>query len=165
MALSIVSTDDLVNLPRHARLMGIDLGSKTIGLALSDVGRQIATPFDTIRRTKFTPDATALLNHAARHDVAGLVIGLPLNMDGTEGPRVQSTRAFVRSLTPLCDLLLVYQDERMSTQAVTRTLLEADASRAKRADVVDKMAAAYILQGVLDRLAFLARQARDADRA
>jgi putative Holliday junction resolvase len=158
MPLSIVAIEDLAVLPRHARLMGIDLGTKTIGLALSDVSRQIATPFETIRRAKFTADATLLLKHAAQHHVAALVMGLPLNMDGSEGPRVQSTRAFVRSLTPLCDLMLVYQDERMSTQAVTRTLLEADASRAKRAEVVDRMAAAYILQGVLDRLAFLARQ-------
>ena len=156
MPITIIAVDDLATLPRHARLMGIDLGSKTIGLALSDLGRQIATPLETIRRVKFTPDAAALLRLAAKHEVAALVIGLPLNMDGTEGPRVQSTRAFVRSLSPLTDLPVVFQDERMSTQAVTRTLLEADASRARRADVVDMMAAAYILQGVLDRLAHLA---------
>lgn len=160
MPISIIPVDDLLALPRHARLMGIDLGSKTIGLALSDLGRQIATPLETIRRVKFTPDAAALLKLAAKHEVAALVIGLPLNMDGSEGPRVQSTRAFVRSLSPLTDLPVVFQDERMSTQAVTRTLLDADASRARRAELVDKMAAAYILQGALDRLAHLAATAR-----
>ena len=122
------------------------------GLALSDVERQIATPLETIKRVKFGLDAAALLKIAAKFDVAGLVIGLPLNMDGTEGPRVQSTRAFVRNLAPLTALPIAFWDERMSTLAVTRTLLSADASRAKRAEVVDKMAAAYILQGALDRL-------------
>jgi putative holliday junction resolvase len=155
MPITIIAVEDLLALPRHARLMGIDLGSKTIGLALSDLGRQIATPLETIRRVKFTPDAAALLKLATKYEVAALVIGLPLNMDGSEGPRVQSTRAFVRSLSPLTDLPVVFQDERMSTQAVTRTLLEADASRARRAELVDKMAAAYILQGALDRLAHL----------
>lgn len=156
MPITIVPVDDLLALPHHARLMGVDLGSKTIGLALSDLGRQIATPLETIRRVKFTPDAAALLKLAARHEVAALIIGLPLNMDGSEGPRVQSTRAFVRSLSPLTDLPVAFQDERMSTQAVTRTLLAANASRARRAELVDKMAAAYILQGALDRLAHLA---------
>ena len=152
MPVTIIQIEDLIALPQEARLLGIDLGTKTIGLALSDVWRQIATPLETIRRVKFTPDVATLLKIAAEHRIAALVIGLPLNMDGTEGPRVQSTRAFVRALTPLTDLPVLYWDERMSTQAVTRTLLEADASRAKRADVVDKMAAAYILQGALDRL-------------
>ncbi len=152
MPVTIIQIEDLIALPQEARLLGIDLGTKTIGLALSDVWRQIATPLETIRRVKFTPDVAMLLKIAAEHRIAALVIGLPLNMDGTEGPRVQSTRAFVRALTPLTDLPVLYWDERMSTQAVTRTLLEADASRAKRADVVDKMAAAYILQGALDRL-------------
>jgi putative holliday junction resolvase len=156
MPITIIAVEDLLALPRHARLMGIDLGSKTIGLALSDLGRQIATPLETIRRVKFTPDAAALLKLATKYEVAALVIGLPLNMDGSEGPRVQSTRAFVRSLSPMTDLPVVFQDERMSTQAVTRTLLEADTSRARRAELVDKMAAAYILQGALDRLAHLA---------
>jgi putative holliday junction resolvase len=155
MPITIIAVEDLLALPRHARLMGIDLGSKTIGLALSDLGRQIATPLETIRRVKFTPDAAALLKLATKYEVAALVIGLPLNMDGSEGPRVQSTRAFVRSLSPMTDLPVVFQDERMSTQAVTRTLLEADTSRARRAELVDKMAAAYILQGALDRLAHL----------
>lgn len=151
----IVALEDLAALPRHARLMGVDLGSKTIGLALSDLERRVATPLETLKRVKFTPDAQAMLALAEKHGVAALVVGLPLNMDGTEGPRAQSTRAFARNLGPLTGLPLVFQDERMSTQAVTRTLLAADASRARRAEVVDKMAAAYILQGALDRLARL----------
>jgi putative Holliday junction resolvase len=136
------------------RLMGLDLGTKTIGLALSDVNWTIATPLETIKRVKFTPDVEALLGLAAKHDAGALVIGLPKNMDGTEGPRAQSTRSFVRNLLPKTDLPIVFWDERMSTAAVTRTLLEADASRARRAELVDKMAAAYILQGFLDRLGY-----------
>ncbi|WP_407950747.1 Holliday junction resolvase RuvX [Parvibaculum sp.] len=132
--------------------MGVDLGTKTIGLALSDVSRSIASPLETIKRTKFTADAERLIALAKSHDAAALVVGLPLNMDGTEGPRCQSTRAFVRNLEKLTDLPVVFWDERMSTQAVTRTLLDADASRARRAELVDKMAASYILQGALDRL-------------
>jgi putative Holliday junction resolvase len=156
MSGNVVPLEAFLALPAHARLLGLDLGTKTIGLALSDLERQIATPLETIRRVKFGQDATELLRIAGKHAVAGLVIGLPLNMDGTEGPRVQSTRAFVRNLAPLTALPTVFWDERMSTLAVTRTLLYADASRAKRAEVVDKMAAAYILQGALDRLMRLA---------
>lgn len=141
----------------NARLIGIDLGEKTIGLALSDVNRTIASPFETLPRTKFRPDAAALLRIAERHGVGGLVIGLPKNMDGTEGPRAQSTRAFIRNLAPLTELAIAFWDERLSTAAVTRTLLEADASRARRNDLVDKLAAAYILQGALDRLGYGAR--------
>jgi putative Holliday junction resolvase len=152
MSSNVVPLEHFLTLPDYARLMGLDLGTKTIGLALSDVQRQIASPMETIRREKFGIDAAALLKIAAKHEVVGLVIGLPLNMDGSEGPRVQSTRAFVRNLVPLTSLPIAYWDERMSTMAVTRTLLDADASRAKRAAVVDKMAAAYILQGALDRL-------------
>ena len=140
------------SLARGARLLGLDLGEKTIGLALSDVERSIATPLETIRRTKFTPDAERIRALAARFQVGGLVVGLPLNMDGSEGPRAQATRAFVRNLRPLLGLPIVLWDERLSTAAVTRTLLEADASRARRGEVIDKMAAAYILQGALDRL-------------
>ncbi|MDP3409663.1 Holliday junction resolvase RuvX [Bosea sp. (in: a-proteobacteria)] len=152
MSSNVVPLEAFTTLPDHARLLGLDLGTKTIGLALSDVERQIATPLETIRRVKFSLDAVALLKIAEKHAVAGLIIGLPLNMDGTEGPRVQSTRAFVRNLVPLTNLPIAFWDERLSTMAVTRTLLDADASRAKRAAVVDKMAAAYILQGALDRL-------------
>ena len=135
-----------------ARLMGLDVGTKTVGLALSDVTRTVATPLETIRRTKFQKDADALLALVARHGVGGLVIGLPLNMDGSEGPRSQATRAFARNLAARTDVPMTFWDERLSTVAVTRTLLEADASRARRAELVDKMAAAYILQGVLERL-------------
>jgi putative holliday junction resolvase len=136
------------------RLIGMDLGTKTIGLALTDVNWTIATPLETIRRVKFTPDVEALLALAAKHDAGALVIGLPKNLDGTEGPRAQSTRAFVRNLVPKTALPIAFWDERLSTAAVTRTLLEADASRARRAELVDKMAAAYILQGALDRLGY-----------
>lgn len=141
-------------LPFERRLIGVDLGEKTIGLALSDTRRIIASPLETLRRTKFHPDAEKLMAIARRHDAGALVIGLPFNMDGSEGPRVQSTRAFVRNLMPLTELAIAFWDERLSTAAVTRTLLEADASRARRAAVVDKMAAAYILQGALDRLGY-----------
>ncbi|WP_306225492.1 Holliday junction resolvase RuvX [Bosea beijingensis] len=165
MTSAVVPLEAFIDLPTHARLLGLDLGTKTIGLALSDLERQIASPLETIQRVKFGLDAAALLKVANKHQVAGLVIGLPLNMDGTEGPRVQSTRAFVRNLLPLTDLPIVFWDERMSTLAVTRTLLDADASRAKRAAVVDKMAAAYILQGALDRLDRLGPQeAEDEDQ-
>ncbi len=139
-------------LGRTQRLMGIDLGTKTIGLALSDVERRLATPLETLKRSKFSADAAQLLARAEKFDVAGFVIGLPLNMDGSEGPRVQSTRAFVRNLKQLTDRPFVFWDERLSTAAVTRSLIEQDVSRAKRAAVVDKMAAAYILQGALDWL-------------
>ena len=155
-----ISLADLApTLPRHARLMGVDLGSKTIGLAISDVERRIATPLETIRRVKFTPDAERLLQLFDTHQIAALVMGLPLNMDGSVGPRVQSTRSFVRSLTAMRPVPIVYWDERLSTAAVTRSLIEQDASRAKRAEVVDRMAAAYILQGALDRLDRMAREA------
>jgi putative Holliday junction resolvase len=139
-------------LARDQRLMGLDLGTKTIGLALSDVSRSIATPFDTLRRTKFTQDAAQLLAILDRQQVAGLVVGLPVEMDGNEGVRCQSTRAFVANLLRLRELPVCFWDERLSTAAVTRTLLEADASRKRRAEVVDKMAAAYILQGALDAM-------------
>ena len=147
-------------LQRFDRLMGLDLGTKTIGLALSDVGRTLASPLETIARVKFTKDATRLLQLATEFKVAALVIGLPLNMDGSEGPRAQSTRAFLRTLSPLTPLPFILWDERLSTAAVTRDLIANDVSRAKRAEVVDKMAAAYILQGALDRLAYITRAAQ-----
>jgi len=150
----------LTALPDNTRLIGLDLGTKTIGLALSDLGRGIASPMETIRRKKFTQDAEQLLAICAKQEVGGLVMGLPLNMDGTEGPRAQATRAFVRNLAQKTDLPVTYWDERLSTAAVTRTLLQADSSRAKRADVVDKMAAAYILQGFLDRLGHMSAAGR-----
>ena len=147
---------DLAALParlkRFDRLMGLDLGTKTIGLALSDVERSLASPLETIARRKFTLDAEAMLKFAAKFEVAAFVIGLPLNMDGSEGPRSQATRAFVRAMAAKTPIPFVYWDERMSTAAVTRELIAQDVSRARRAEVVDKMAAAYILQGALDRL-------------
>ncbi len=139
-------------LGRDARLLGLDLGTKTIGMALSDVTRSVATPFDTIRRTKFTTDAKTIREAVEKNQVGGLVIGLPLNLDGSEGPRAQSTRAFARNLAVHVEVPMVFWDERLSTAAVERHLIEADASRKRRAEVVDRMAAAYILQGALDRL-------------
>ncbi len=149
-----------MRLQPEARLLGLDVGTKTIGLALSDVTRSIATPYETIRRTKFTADAKALAAIVAKEGVGGLVIGLPLNLDGSEGPRAQSTRAFARNLAGHVDVPMAFWDERLSTAAVERHLIEADASRKRRAQVIDRMAAAYILQGALDRLRALARSAR-----
>jgi putative Holliday junction resolvase len=134
------------------RVLGLDLGTKTIGLALSDVERRIATPLEVVRRRKFTQDAARLIEIVKKFDVAALVVGLPLNMDGSEGPRAQATRAFVRNLSALTPLPCLFWDERLSTAAVTRCLIEQDISRAKRAESIDKVAAAYILQGALDRL-------------
>ena len=142
----------LDKLPQTSRLMGLDLGTKTIGIATSDLTRQIATPVTTITRTKFTPDATELLAIATKENVGVLVLGLPINMDGTEGPRAQATRAFARNLAKLTPLAIVFWDERLSTAAVERVLIEADTTRAKRDKVVDKLAAAWILQAALDAL-------------
>jgi putative Holliday junction resolvase len=136
----------------RARLLGFDLGEKTIGLALSDTLLTVATPLQTLKRGKFSADAQILDKLIAEHGVGGLVIGLPLNMDGSDGPSAQSARAFARNFAARSQLPIVMWDERLSTAAVTRTLIDADASRRRRADVVDKMAAAYILLGVLDRL-------------
>jgi len=151
--MSVVSLSQLKqSLLPGQRLLGLDLGEKTIGLALSDTLATIATPLETLARGKFTVDAQKLLALIAQHNIGALVVGLPLNMDGSEGPSAQSARAFARNFAAQSDIAIVLQDERLSTAAVTRTLLEADSSRAKRARVVDKMAAAYILQGALDRL-------------
>lgn len=139
-------------LPPGARLIGIDLGSKTLGLALSDVTRTIASGLTTLPRTKFAADAQRLLALAEEHGVAGFVIGLPINLDGSEGPRAQATRAFVRNLSRLTPLAMLLWDERLTTAAAERALLEADASRKRRAGVIDKVAATLILQGALDRL-------------
>ncbi|HEY9520258.1 MAG TPA: Holliday junction resolvase RuvX [Methyloceanibacter sp.] len=144
------------HLERDARLLGLDVGTKTIGMALSDVTRSVATPFDTIRRTKFTADAWTIREVVEKNQVGALVIGFPLNLDGSEGPRAQSTRAFARNLAAHVAVPMVLWDERLSTAAVERHLIEADASRKRRAEVVDRMAAAYILQGALDRLRNLA---------
>ena len=137
------------------RLLGLDLGEKTIGLALSDTSLTIATPMQTLKRGKFKADAAQLDIIMSAQRVGGLVVGLPLNMDGSDGPSAQSARAFGRNWVNHSPLPVVFQDERLSTSAVTRTLLEADASRRRRDDVVDKMAAGYILQGALDRLRHL----------
>ena len=142
----------LEKLPQNSRLMGLDLGTKTIGIATSDLTRQIATPITTIARTKFTPDATELLAIAAKENVGVLVFGLPINMDGSEGPRAQATRAFARNLAKLTSLAIVFWDERLSTAAIERMLIEADTSRAKRDKVIDKLAAAWVLQAALDAL-------------
>lgn len=142
----------LEKLPQTSRLMGLDLGTKTIGIATSDRSRQIATPITTISRSKFTKDATELLAIATKENVGILVLGLPINMDGTEGPRAQATRAFARNLAKLTSLEIVFWDERLSTAAVERMLIDADASRATRDKVVDKLAAAWILQAALDAL-------------
>lgn len=141
------------NLKSAERLMGLDLGSKTIGVATSDRTRQIATPVETISRGKFTADAERLLAIAGRENIGLILLGLPVNMDGSEGPRAQSTRAFARNLAKLTPLPILFWDERLSTAAVERMLITADASRAKRDAVVDKLAAAWILQGALDALA------------
>ncbi len=138
-------------------LLGLDVGTKTIGIALSDTGLIIASALHTITRGKFRDDAAALVATAEKFQAAGWVVGLPLNMDGSEGPRAQSTHAFVRNLAQISPLPIAYWDERLSTAAAERVLIEADASRKRRAEVIDKAAAAYILQGALDRLAYLRR--------
>ena len=139
--------------PRGARLLGLDIGTRTVGLALSDPFWTVATAFETIRRTKFTEDAERLFAIVDEHKVGALVLGLPVNMNGTEGPRCQSVRQFASNLQKIRDIPIVFWDERWSTAAATRALLEADTSRKKRAEVIDKVAASYILQGALDRLA------------
>jgi putative Holliday junction resolvase len=149
-------------LPAKARLIGLDLGTKTIGLAISDVERRLASPLRTLPRGAFQRDADALSSIFAEFEVAGVILGLPLDLEGRDGPRAQSTRAFARSLSVRTVLPIAYWDERFSTAAVTRSLIANDVSRARRAKVVDKMAAAYILQGALDRLAGLARNLGDA---
>jgi putative Holliday junction resolvase len=154
----VVDIEELTgSLPAGAPLLGLDLGTKTIGLGLSDGALIVASPLSTIRRTKFTADVEALRKLIHQHGVGGLVIGLPINMDGSEGPRCQSARQFAVNLLERFDIPIAFWDERLSTAAVTRTLLEADVSRKRRGEVVDKMAAAYILQGALDRLATLRR--------
>jgi putative Holliday junction resolvase len=141
------------SLPRYGALAGLDLGTVTIGVAISDIRRQVASPATVIKRVKFTLDAKALLEICAKREVAGIVLGLPLNMDGSRGPRVQSTEAFARNLEKLTDLPITYWDERLSTVAAERVLLAADASRKRRDEVIDQVAAGYILQGALDRMA------------
>ena len=149
-------SQNLINLadalPPHSRLIGIDLGSTTIGLALSDISRTVASPLETLKRIKFKQNATTLAQLCETHNVGGLILGFPLNMDGSEGPRAQATRAYMRNWQQFSSIPVTLWDERLSTAAVTRTLLEVDASRQRRAQLVDKLAATYILQGALDRL-------------
>lgn len=144
--------DFLAPLPPSGRLIGIDGGTKTLGLALSDILRTIASPLETIERTKFKADAARLLSLIAAHQICGLVLGLPTNMDGSEGPRVQATRALARNLNILTPLPILLWDERLTTAAAERMLISADTTRKRRAEVIDKLAATLILQGALDRL-------------
>ncbi|MFC3087018.1 Holliday junction resolvase RuvX [Tabrizicola soli] len=145
-------------LPPNRAIAGLDLGDKTIGVALSDLRRQVATPLEVIRREKFTIDAGRLLALLEARGAAGIVLGLPLNMDGSMGPRVQATQAFARNLEKLTALPICYWDERLSTVAAERALLEADTSRKRRKEVIDQVAAGYILQGALDRIGHLERE-------
>lgn len=148
----MTETDPLEAIPPTGKILGLDLGTKTIGVAVSDAMRYSASPLETIKRTKFTQDAERIIQLVAENNAVALILGLPLNMDGTEGPRVQSTRAFARNLGQKLDLPIAFWDERLSTSAVTRMMIEADLRRDRRAEVVDKLAASYILQGALDRL-------------
>jgi len=148
----VTEVDPLANIPPSGKILGLDLGTKTIGVAVSDAMRYAATPLETIKRTKFTQDAERLIALVRENQAVAIVLGLPLNMDGSEGPRVQSTRAFTRNLSQKIDLPIAFWDERLSTSAVTRMMIEADLRRDRRAEIVDKLAASYILQGLLDRL-------------
>jgi putative Holliday junction resolvase len=153
MPAAIVPVSELpAHLPARGALLGLDLGTKTIGVAASDPDRRVAAGVETVARARFTADAERLLSLAAERKAAGFVIGLPINMDGSEGPRAQATRAFARNLAKLTALPIALWDERLSTAAVERELIAADASRAKRKAVIDQHAAIYILQGALDRL-------------
>lgn len=146
-------------------IAGLDLGTKTIGLSVSDLGRRFSTPRPVLKRIKFTQDAELLLSFAAKERIVAFVIGLPVNMDGSSGPRVQATRAFVRAMADKTDIPFVYWDERLSTVAAERALLEMDVSRAKRSERIDSAAASFILQGALDRLSGLARVSATSDDA
>lgn len=149
-------TDAAPLLPPRGGLIGLDLGTKTIGVASSDPDRRLAAPVETIARKQFTPDAARILALGTARGAVGIVLGLPVNMDGSEGPRAQSSRAFARNLARLTDLPIILWDERLSTAAVERDMIAMDMSRARRAEVVDQQAAAFILQGALDRLRFIA---------
>jgi len=152
-ALILPLAEAAAHLPARGALLGLDLGTKTIGVATSDPARRVATGVETIRRTNFTSDVTRLLALAAERKAAGFVLGLPLNMDGGEGPRAQSTRAFAKNLARVTELPIALWDERLSTAAVERALIAADMSRSRRAKAIDQHAAVFILQGALDRLA------------
>jgi putative holliday junction resolvase len=160
MSRPIAIEDLAVRLPMKGRLVGLDLGTKTIGLAISDVERRLASPMKTLRRRAFQKDADALIGLFAEFEIVGIILGMPLDLEGHAGPRAQSTRAFARNLSMRTDLPIAFWDERFSTAVVTRSLIANDVSRARRAEVIDKMAAAYILQGALDRAATLTRPGR-----
>lgn len=148
-----IEPDELkTRLKKGERLLGLDLGSKTIGLALSDVMLTVATPMETIKRKKFSRDIERIFTIFDEQNVGALILGLPKNMDGSEGPRCQSTRQFAKNIMEIREIDICYWDERLSTMAVKRTLIEADASRKRQGELVDKMAASYILQGLLDKL-------------
>jgi len=156
--MAVLTIDELAfNLLPGQPIGGLDLGTKTIGISVSDLGRRFATPREVIKRVKFGIDAEALLAMAAKEKIAAFVIGLPINMDGSEGPRAQATRAFVRNMAQKTDIPFIYWDERLSTVAAERVLIEMDVSRKKRADRIDSAAASFILQGALDRLTSLAK--------
>ena len=157
-ALILPLTEAATHWPPRSALIGLDLGTKTIGVAVSDPDRKLATGVTTVARKNFTADAKELLALATERNAVGFVLGLPVNMDGSEGPRAQSTRAFARNFAKLTELPIALWDERLSTAAVERGLIEADMSRKRRAEVIDQHAAAYILQGALDRLAGLRQQ-------
>ena len=156
--MSVIEEISDLSLPRLGAIMGLDLGEKTVGVAVSDTYRKVATPLETVRRKKFTLDAARILELTAERDIKAIILGLPRNMDGSEGARCQSTRAFARNLSRLTDIQISFWDERLSTVAAERALLEADTSRKRRAEVIDHVAAGYILQGVLDRLAVIGAQ-------
>jgi putative Holliday junction resolvase len=156
LALPLVEAAE--HFPARGALIGLDLGTKTIGVAVSDPDRRLAAGVETIRRSSLSTDAARLLTLAVERRAVGIVLGLPINMDGSEGPRAQSTRAFARNLGKLTDLPIALWDERLSTAAVERALIAADVSRKKRAALIDEHAAVYILQGALDRLAVLTRK-------
>lgn len=162
--MAILTIEELATrLPPHQAIAGLDLGTKTIGVSVSDLGRRFASPREVIRRVKFGIDAQALLALAAKEKIAAFVIGLPVNMDGSEGPRCQATRAFVRNMGEKTDIPFVLWDERLSTVAAERVLIEMDVSRKKRAERIDSAAASFILQGALDRLALLPKDGPSAD--
>ncbi|OHV72086.1 Holliday junction resolvase RuvX [Ensifer sp. LCM 4579] len=162
--MAILSIEELATrLPPYQAIAGLDLGTKTIGVSVSDLGRRFASPREVIRRVKFGIDAQALLAFAAKEKIAAFVIGLPVNMDGSEGPRCQATRAFVRNMGERTDIPFVLWDERLSTVAAERALIEMDVSRKKRAERIDSAAASFILQGALDRLALLPKDGASAD--
>lgn len=156
--MSVLTLEELpAMLTRGTTIAGLDLGTETIGIAVSDLGHRLATPRPVLKRRKFTLDAEALLDMLAKERASAIVIGLPINMDGSEGPRAQATRAFVRNMAPKTDLPFIFWDERLSTVAAERALIDMDVSRKRRAQRIDSAAAAFILQGALDRLASLSR--------